>query len=150
TNAYLVVVTYNCDLIAALQLIHGLLRNYHGAFFHVGDKTHVSKLSGPQNIPRIRKRYIVADRAGLDVKAAIERIKAPFTRIQLAVTENQFELKSFHVLVALFRIRMPRNKIRERSFASRHDCFDRINLRHGCERSRSWPDQIADLIVRKS
>src|SRR5262249_20885931 len=88
TNAYLVIVTYNCDLIAALQLIHRFLRYHHRAFLHIGDKTHISKLSGPQNVPRIRKSYIVTDRSGLDVKTAIERVKFALLRIYLAIAEN--------------------------------------------------------------
>src|SRR5438067_541323 len=44
---------------------------------------------------------------------------------------------------------MARNEIGERPFARSHDSFDRINLRNGCEWPRSWPDQIAHLIVRE-
>ena len=71
-------------------------------------------------------------------------------RIQLAIAEDQVEVESFYIGVALSRVGMARNEIGKRPFAGGHDCFDRINLRHGGEWSRSWPDQIADLIVGKS
>ena len=71
-------------------------------------------------------------------------------RIHLAVAEDQVRSRGFYIGVALRRIGMARNEIGERPFARSHDSFDRINLRHGCEWSRSWSDQIADLIVGKS
>src|SRR5215469_15956618 len=46
-NTYFIVVTYDCDLIAALQLVHRLLRDNHCAFFHVGDEPHFPELAGP-------------------------------------------------------------------------------------------------------
>jgi hypothetical protein len=88
TNADLVIFIDNCDLITALQLVHRFLRNNHRAFFHVGDEPHVSKLSGPQNVPRIRKRHIIADRSSLRIQAAIECIKFAFMRIHLAIAED--------------------------------------------------------------
>ena len=111
--------TYNCDLIAALQLVYRFLRNNHRAFFHVGDEPHVSKLSGPQNVPRIRKRHIIADRSSLRVQAAIERIKLTFMRIQLAIAEDQVEVESFYIRVALSRVGMARNEIGETALRRR-------------------------------
>src|SRR5207302_7977768 len=84
------------------------------------------------------------------IKVAIERIKFAFLRIRLAVAEDQFEVEALYVLLALRRIGMARNEIGKRPFARGDDCFYRINLRHGCKWSRTWPDQIADLIVGKS
>ena len=140
----------NGDLITALQLVYRFLRNHHCALFDVGDEPHVSKLSGPQNVSRIRKRHVIADRSSPRIQAAIERIKLTFMRIQLAIAEDQVKVEAFYVSVALSRVRMARNEICKRPFAGSHDSFDRIDLRHGCEWSRSWPDQIADLIVGKS
>jgi len=67
-----------------------------------------------------------------------------------AIAEEQFEVEAFYIGVALRRVGMARNEIGKWAFARSHDSFDRINLRHGCEWSRTWPDQIADLIVGKS
>src|SRR5437667_16150 len=103
-----------------------------------------------KNVSRIRKRHIVADRSSLRIQAAIERIKLTFMRIHLAVAEDQVEVEAFYVSIALSCVRMARNEIRERPFASSHDSFDRIDLRYGCERSRTWPDQIADLVIHES
>src|SRR4029077_9208518 len=84
------------------------------------------------------------------IKVAIERIKFSLLRILLAVAEDQVEVEAFYISVALSCVRMARNEIGERPFARGHDSFYRVNLRHGCEWSRTWPDQIADLIVGKS
>src|SRR6266446_2635912 len=58
----------NRDLIIALKLVDGFLRNDHRAFFHIGDKAHLSELSWSQNISRIRKRHVIANRSGLCIK----------------------------------------------------------------------------------
>ena len=128
TNADLVVLIDNCDLKAALQLVYRFLRNHHRALFHVGDEPHFAELSRPQNVSRIRKRHIVADRSSLRIQATIERIKFSFVRIQLAVAEDQFEVEGFYVRIALSCIRMARNEIGERSFARGDDSFDRVKL----------------------
>src|SRR5262249_31189236 len=128
TNTYFVVVTNNCDLIAALQFVHRFLRNHHGTFLHVSDETHFSELPGPQNISGIWKRHFIANRASLRIQAAIECIEFTFLRIRLTVPENQFELKAFYVRVALLWIGMSRNEIREWAFAGGDDGFDRIDL----------------------
>ena len=128
TNADLVVLIDNCYLVAALQFVYRFLRNDHRAFFHVRDEPHFAELSRAQNVSRIRKRHIVADRSGLRIQATIERIKFAFVLIQLAVPEEQVEVESFYVLVALFWIRMARNEIGERPFASGDDSFDRVQL----------------------
>ena len=88
------------------------------------------ELSGPQNVSRIRKRHIIADRSSLRIQAAIERIKFSFMRIQLAIAEDQVEVESLHIVVALSRVGMARNEIGKRPFARGHDCLDRINLRN--------------------
>src|SRR6266513_971138 len=94
--------------------------------------------------------YTTLFRSSLRIQAAIERVKLAFMRIHLAIAEDQLEVEALYVRLALRRIGMARNEIGERPFARSHDSFDRINLRHGCEWSRTWPDQIADLIVGKS
>src|SRR4029077_19695388 len=134
----------------ALKLVHRLLRNNDRAFFHIDDEEDLSELPRPQNISRIRKRHVIADRPGFGIKGAIQRVKVAFLRIHLAVGEKQFEVETFDIGVALRRIRVARNKIGKWPFASSPHRFDRINLRHGCEWSSSWSDQIADLIVGKS
>ena len=75
TNADLVVLIDHCDLKIALQFAHRFLRNNHRAFLHVRDEAHFSELSGPQNVSRIWKGHLVANRAGLWIEIAIERIK---------------------------------------------------------------------------
>src|SRR4029077_2171338 len=140
TNAAFVVLIDNGDLIAALQFVHGFLRNNHRTFFHVSDEPDLSELSWPQIVSRIRKRHIVADRSRLRIKVAIERVEFSFARIDLAVAEDQLEVEALYVRLALRRIVMARNEIGPRPFANGHHGFDRINLRHGCEWSRTWPD----------
>src|SRR5205823_9444826 len=116
---------------------------HHRAFLHVGDETNLAELSGAPNVSRIRKRHVIADRSSPRIQAAIERIKFAFVRVHLAVAEDQIEVEGFYVGIALSCVRMAGNEIGERAFAGGHDSFDRIDLRNGCERSRTWPDQIA-------
>src|SRR5713101_1062167 len=96
----------NRDLIIALKLVDGFLRNDHRAFFHIGDKAHLSELSGPQNIARIWKGHLVSDGAGFYIEIAIQRIEFSFSRINLAVAENQLEVKALDVGLAFFLLRM--------------------------------------------
>ena len=91
----------NATWIIALQFVHRFLRNNHRAFLHVGDEPHLAELPGPQNISRIRKRHLVANRARLRIEIAIKRIKFSFLRIDIAVAENQFELERLDVALGV-------------------------------------------------
>ena len=103
TNADLVVLIDNCDLIIALQLVYRFLRNNHRALFDVGDEPHFPELSGPQNISWIWKRHFIADRTGLGIEITIKRVKFSFLRIHAAVAEDQFELEALYICGALSR-----------------------------------------------
>src|ERR1700730_8925272 len=150
TNAGFVVLVDNDDLIIALKLVHGFLRNDQRILFGVGDEVHFAELSRPQVVSRIWKCHFVPNRSGLYVEVSIERIKFSFVWIHFAVPENLRKLKAAYVCGALRRIRMARNKISERSFAGGNKSLDRVNLRNGCQCTARRPNEIAHLVVSEA
>ena len=129
TNADLVVLIDNRDLEAALQFVYRFLRNDHRAFFHVGDEPHLAELSRPQNVSRIRKRHIVADRSSLRIQAAIERVKVTFMRIHLAVAEESSRSREFsHTRCAPVASGWRETKSVNGPSPAADDSFDRIKL----------------------
>ncbi len=134
-NIHLVVLIDDCDLEITLQFGHRLLWNNERILHRVRYEPHLAILSGPQRGVRIRKRYVIVNRTCFGIEVSIQRIKFSFSRIDLAVAENQIEIDAFEQRLALGCIRVARKEIGERTLASGHVGFDRINLRHGRERS---------------
>src|SRR5207245_434906 len=121
------------------------LWNNQRAFFHIGDKAHLSELTGTQNVSRIWKGHFITNRAGLWIEIAIQRVKRSLLRIDIAVAENQIEFERVDVALPLVRIGMARNEIGKWPFARSNDSFDRVELSTGRERSSTRASNISQL-----
>src|SRR5260370_8596565 len=84
------------DLITALQLAHGALRNKQGVGPGCRDRTDATVLSRPQHISRIWKYSCHSDRAGLLIDLAVRKEEAPSFWISSSVGEDQFDLDLDH------------------------------------------------------
>ena len=150
-NTHLVVLIDHCDLEVALQFGHRFLWNNERILHRVRYEPHFAKLSGPQHGVRIRKGHVIVNRTCFGIQVSIQRIKFSFSRIDLAVAENQIEIDAFEQGFALGCIRVARKEIGECTLAHSYVGFDRINLRHRRERTGCCrTHQIADLIIRES
>ena len=81
----LVITADDGNLIIALQICNGFLRDKERAFPCLGSCADAGKLTGTQNISRIWKRGFEADRPSLYINVAIEGVKFSFLRIDRSV-----------------------------------------------------------------
>ena len=89
---HLVVIANDGDLITALQLGDGTLRNEQRASLHAGDRADATVLAGPQDFPGFGKTPAKRIAPVFDLPADPRQRTGPF-RIGRAVGQDQFELE---------------------------------------------------------
>src|SRR6266513_5843187 len=98
-----VVGAYHGDLMNALNVLDGTLRDQERGLFHLDDGADLGVLAGPQQVARVRKHPSREHGAGGDVHLSVESRCAYRVGIDGAVGQNQLQLEP----ARLARVRRP-------------------------------------------
>src|SRR6266446_5682202 len=132
------------DLMDALQILHGALRNEQRAFFHVDDGSHLRVLAGTQEIGRVREHTPDADGAGRRPDRAVQDRDRPPIGVRRPVGEGDLEVVLPLAVTTGHRAALAQSEVL--LLADRELDINRIDLGDRGE-GRAVVDQIADVRV---
>ena len=132
------------DLVDALHILDGPLRNEERAFLRVDDRAHLRVLAGAQEIARVREYSPDVDGAGRLPDRAVQDRDRPPVGVTRPVGQGDLEVVLPLAVTAGYRAALAKSQIL--LLADRELDVDRIDLGDRGE-NRAGRDQVADVRV---